>query len=46
MERETLTREDLDEIFNAHELTRSLLPPSEELPLMPSRFQEELEEED
>ena len=28
LERETLTREDLDEIFNAHELTRTLLPPA------------------
>jgi cell division protease FtsH len=28
LERETLTREDLDEIFDAHQLTRSLLPTS------------------
>ena len=26
LERETLTREDLDEIFDAHELRRTLLP--------------------
>ena len=26
LERETLTREDLDEIFDAHELRRNLLP--------------------
>jgi cell division protease FtsH len=27
LERETLTREDLDEVFDAHQLTRTLLPP-------------------
>ena len=26
LERETLTREDLDEIFDAHDLRRTLLP--------------------
>jgi cell division protease FtsH len=30
LERETLTREDLDEIFDAHDLRRSLLPDEEE----------------
>src|SRR5262249_45489673 len=30
LERETLTREDLDEIFNAHDLRRSLLPDEEQ----------------
>ena len=30
LERETLTREDLDEIFAAHELRRTLLPKNEE----------------
>jgi ATP-dependent Zn protease len=30
LERETLTREDLDEIFAAHDLRRSLLPGDEE----------------
>src|SRR6266516_390162 len=30
LERETLTREDLDEIFDAHDLRRSLLPKDEE----------------
>ena len=30
LERETLTREDLDEIFDAHELRRTLLPKDEE----------------
>jgi cell division protease FtsH len=30
LERETLTREDLDEIFDAHDLRRSFLPESEE----------------
>jgi hypothetical protein len=29
LERETLTREDLDEIFNAHDLRRSFLPDDE-----------------
>ena len=29
LERETLTREDLDEIFDAHDLRRSLLPEEE-----------------
>ena len=30
LERETLTREDLDEIFDAHDLRRSLLPEEEQ----------------
>jgi hypothetical protein len=30
LERETLTREDLDEIFDAHDLRRTLLPKAEE----------------
>jgi cell division protease FtsH len=30
LERETLTREDLDEIFDAHDLRRTLLPKDEE----------------
>jgi cell division protease FtsH len=30
LERETLTREDLDEIFDAHDLRRTLLPNAEE----------------
>jgi hypothetical protein len=30
LERETLTREDLDEIFAAHELRRTLLPTDED----------------
>ena len=30
LERETLTREDLDEIFDAHELRRTLLPKDDE----------------
>jgi Peptidase family M41 len=30
LERETLTREDLDEIFDAHDLRRSLIPGDEE----------------
>ena len=30
LERETLTREDLDEIFEAHDLHRSLLPSEQE----------------
>jgi ATP-dependent Zn protease len=40
LERETLTREDLDEIFEAHELTRTLLPHgrSEAKRLLGSRF--------
>jgi cell division protease FtsH len=46
LERETLTREDLDEIFNAHELTRTLLPSGEEIPLIPSRFQREQQKDD
>jgi cell division protease FtsH len=31
LERETLTREDLDEIFDAHDLRRTLLPKDEEV---------------
>jgi cell division protease FtsH len=41
LERETLTREDLDEIFDAHELSRTLLPApavSTPSPLLPARF--------
>ena len=30
LERETLTREDLDEIFDAHDLDRTLLPADDE----------------
>jgi hypothetical protein len=30
LERETLTREDLDEIFDAHDLRRSLVPDDQE----------------
>jgi hypothetical protein len=30
LERETLTREDLDEIFDAHDLRRTLLPSDQE----------------
>jgi hypothetical protein len=30
LERETLTREDLDEIFDAHDLHRTLLPSDQE----------------
>ncbi len=41
LERETLTREDLDEIFEAHELSRTLLPRLEHFEasrLLPARF--------